>query len=140
MTCIVGYIENKKVYIGGDSASVADFHIDLRQDKKVFRRGEMIFGFTSSFRMGQILNYDFVIPEHDERKSDFEYLCTDFVDALVDQFIDKRYAKINSNEVSGGFFLLGYKGSLYGIESDFQVSELIRPYDSCGCGSQYALV
>jgi hypothetical protein len=99
----------------------------------------MIFGFTSSFRMGQILNYSFVIPDHDKEKGDFEYLCTDFIDALIDQFIDKRYAKINNNEVSGGFFLMGYRGRLYSVEDDFQVSEMINPYDSCGNGASYAL-
>jgi len=62
MTCIVGLVENGKVYIGGDSAGVAGLDITTRKDEKVFQKENMIFGFTSSFRMGQILRYSFKNP------------------------------------------------------------------------------
>ena len=52
MTCIVGLVENGKVYIGGDSAGVAGLDVRMRSDEKVFTKGNMIFGYTSSFRMG----------------------------------------------------------------------------------------
>lgn len=138
MTCIVGFVENGKVYIGGDSAGVLNTNIELRKDKKVFKKGDMIFGFTGSFRMGQILKYHFIAPEN-KKDSDLEYLCTDFIDELTFQFLDKKYAKIDNNEAIGGTFLLGYKGHLYCVQDDFQVSELINNYDSCGCGANFAL-
>ena len=139
MTCIVGYTENGKVYIGGDSAGVAGFKLVLRQDEKVFSRGQMVFGFTSSFRMGQILRYSFTIPEHDPKKDDFDYLCTDFIDALIKSFKSKGYARVKDSEVNGGTFLLGYKGNLYQIEDDFQVGTVRYKYNACGCGESYAL-
>lgn len=139
MTCIVGLIEKETVYIGGDSAGVQGYEIKTRQDEKVFKKDNMIFGFTSSFRMGQLLRYNFTIPDHDPRKDDFEYLCTDFIDALTECFTKKGYAKITSNQVSGGTFLLGYKGHLYAIYNDFQVSKVFNTYDACGCGEPYAL-
>lgn len=139
MTCIVGLVDDGKVYIGGDSAGVAGLDYEIREDEKVFRKGKMVFGFTSSFRMGQILRYSFDIPDHDPRKNDFEYLCTTFVDALITCFKNKEYAKVDNGVVSGGFFLVGYKGSLYQVQSDFQVSRVKRPYDACGCGESYAL-
>jgi len=57
MTCIVGLIdkESKKIYMGGDSAGVANYSLSVRKDPKVFKRYGFIFGFTSSFRMGQLL-------------------------------------------------------------------------------------
>jgi ATP-dependent protease HslVU (ClpYQ) peptidase subunit len=67
MTCIVGMVENGKVYIGGDSAGVSGFDYHIREDQKVFQNGDMIFGFTSSFRMGQLLQYSLKIPDHDPR-------------------------------------------------------------------------
>ena len=39
MTCIVGLIDEGKVYIGGDSAGAADDLITVRADEKVFVRG-----------------------------------------------------------------------------------------------------
>lgn len=56
MTCIIGFIKNKKVYIGGDSAGVGGSHVTIRRDSKVFKNGNFIMGYTSSFRMGARTN------------------------------------------------------------------------------------
>jgi hypothetical protein len=139
MTCIVGLVNAGKVYIGSDSAGVSGLDIRIRQDPKVFIKDNMIFGSTSSYRMGQILRSSFVIPEHITTKNDFDYLCSDFVDGLISCFKEKGYARTNDNVVSGGEFILGYKGNLYKIESDFQVAKVNGFYDACGCGESYAL-
>lgn len=139
MTCIIGLVEDGKVYIAGDSAGVAGFDYHIREDQKVFKNGEMIFGFTSSFRMGQLLQYSLKIPDHDPRVGDFKYLCTDFIDAVISCFKEKGYARTESGEVSGGQFLIGYKGNLYFVGCDFQIAKVSRPFDSVGCGMYYAL-
>lgn len=51
MTCIVGLEHNGRVYIGADSAGVSGWDLTVRADKKVFRNGSFLFGFTDSFRM-----------------------------------------------------------------------------------------
>ncbi len=66
MTCIVGLVNKGRTYLGGDSAGVSGLDITVRKDKKVFSNGEFVMGFTSSFRMGQVLQYDFVPPEVDD--------------------------------------------------------------------------
>lgn len=139
MTCIVGLVENGVVYIGGDSAGVSRLDVRIRSDEKVFTKGNMIFGYTSSFRMGQILRYGFKTPDHDPRIDDYEYLCSIFIDELIKSFKDKGYATINNNEITGGTFLIGYNGSLYNVQSDFQVGMPVENYDACGCGESYAL-
>lgn len=139
MTCIVGFVNKGKVYIGGDSAGVSGLDYSIREDQKVFKKDNMIFGFTSSFRMGQILRYSFDIPEHSQKKDEFDYLCTVFIDALIKCFKEKGYARTKHEEVEGGTFLIGYKGKLYKIEEDFQVSQVQRLFDACGCGYAYAL-
>lgn len=82
MTCIVGYLNGGKVFMGGDSAGTAGYSQTIRADEKVFVKNKMIFGFTSSFRMGQLLRYSFEIPKHPKEKSDYEYLVTDFISAV----------------------------------------------------------
>ena len=138
-TCIVGLESDGNVYIGGDSAGVAGYARSVRVDEKVFIKGRMIFGFTSSFRMGQILRYSFNPPAQTITQGDYEYLCGSWVDALVTCLKDKGYAKVNNNEVSGGTFLLGFNGALYRVEGDFQVGRRVEPYDACGCADQLAL-
>lgn len=141
MTCIVGFIDkNNDIYIGADSSGV-DGHYNIRErlDSKVFIKNNMIFGFTSSFRMGQLIRYQLVIPEQLPSKDDYTYMCTDFIEAIIKCFKDHGYAKIHDNEIIGGFFLVGYKGKLYQIECDFQVAQINCNYDACGCGESYAM-
>ena len=62
MTCIVGLVHEGVVYIGGDSAGVAGLSLTVRADEKVFQNGEFLMGFTTSFRMGQLLRYSLKPP------------------------------------------------------------------------------
>lgn len=139
MTCIVGFTNKKNVWIGGDSAGVGGYDLSIRADKKVFIRDNMIYGFTSSFRMGQILRSCFNRPKHHPDISDYDYLCSDYIDSLRECLTEKKFVTIRENEATGGTFLLGYKGSLYTIFSDFQVAENVLPFTAVGCGESYAL-
>jgi len=139
LTCIAGLIDNGTIYMGADSASVAGYEIQRRADSKVFINGDFIIGFTSSFRMGQLLRYSFAPPAIKEKQDVFAYMVTDFVDAVRTCLKQGGYAKVENGEDTGGTFLVGYKGRLFCIESDFQVAEARAPYNACGCGQGYAL-
>jgi ATP-dependent protease HslVU (ClpYQ) peptidase subunit len=140
MTCIVGLIEEGKVYMGGDSAGVGNLRLAVRKDLKVFKLNEFIIGYTSSFRMGQLLRFKFIPPLFREDEKDlYEYMCTDFIDGVRRTFKTGGYAK-KANEIeSGGTFLVGIKGRLFEIEDDYQVAERITPYVAIGCGMDLAL-
>lgn len=94
-------------------------------------------GFTSSFRMGQLLRYKFVPPEHPVGMDDFEYLVTNFIDSIRKAFFDNGFGKKDNNE--GGTFLIGYNGKIYNIGSDFQVGIPVNDYDAVGSGRDLAL-
>lgn len=141
MTCIVGIIdkENDKVLIGGDSVGYKDNHLASRKDQKVFRVGEFVIGFTSSYRMANLLQYSFKPPKI-KTKNIHKYMCTDFVNALKECFRDGGYIGVyDSGGERGGTFLVGYKNRLFKIEEDFQVGERSDGFDSCGCGEDYAV-
>jgi ATP-dependent protease HslVU (ClpYQ) peptidase subunit len=138
MTCIIGLKQDSKVYIGGDSAALSGYDKRTRKDKKVFRNGKFVFGFTTSFRMGQLLQYKFKPPEITQIDL-FEYMATDFVDALKKCFKDNGYSKVENNIEEGGIFLVGINDRLFKIESDFQVAETIYDFDACGCGEGAAM-
>ena len=99
----------------------------------------MVFGFTTSFRMGQLIQFKLDVPKHDPSKTDFEYMVTDFIDAVKECFKDNEYAEVENSVVKGGAFMVGYNGTIYMIYSDFQVQMHAEPYDACGCGESYAL-
>jgi ATP-dependent protease HslVU (ClpYQ) peptidase subunit len=139
MTCIVGIREKNRIVIGADSLGSNGFTKTIRHDKKVFINNGMIFGFTSSFRMGQILEYSFVPPEQSRKENDFKYLVNTFIPALIETYSKKSYLRKSSDQAVGGEFLLGYKNKLYKIEGDFQVGIAADEFDACGCGENFAL-
>lgn len=139
MTCIVALVEKGTIHMGADSAGVAGFELRRRADSKVFVLGDFIIGFTSSFRMGQLLRYNFQLPTQKENQDVFAYMVTDFIEAVRVCLKQGGYANVNSNEETGGTFLVGYKKRLFCIDSDFQVGEFLEPYASVGCGESYAL-
>ena len=132
MTCIVGLVDKGSVYIGGDSAGIAGLSITIRKDPKVFQNGPFIFGFTTSFRMGNILRYKLDPPQQTVSQNDMQYMVVSFIDDIRKCFADNGFS-------DGGNFLVGYKGALYNIESDFQVGVPAEPFDAVGCGSDLAL-
>ena len=125
VTAIAGFIHDGHVWIGGDSAGVSGYDLTLRSDSKVFRNGDFLFGFTSSFRMGQLLRYKFQPPERHDQEI-FAYLVTSFVDGI-------RACRKDDQE-AGGVFLIGYNGRLFLIDGDYQVAEPLDGYDACGSG------
>lgn len=138
MTCIVGLVDKGKVYIGGDSAGTSGYYLFSRADEKVFKKEEFIFGFTTSFRMGNLIRYKLNIPKRTENQETDNYLYTDFIDSIINCFKQNNYASINNNVVEGGTFLFGYRGNLYRVEDDFQLAKGVLNYDSCGCGFDIA--
>lgn len=139
MTCIVGIKHNNHVYLGGDAAGVGGLSIQTRRDVKVFRRGQFLLGFTSSFRMGQVLRYKLSVQQQPEGMDDYEFMVTLFVDAVRDCFKSSGFATKKEEVESGGTFLVGYRGELYEIQSDYQVAMLDTQYAAVGCGDDLAL-
>lgn len=138
MTCIIGLIKNKKVYIGGDSAGVGGNDVTLRKDTKVFRTGKFIIGYTSSFRMGQLLRFKLKLTKQERGVSDYEYMCTTFIDSVRKCLKNGGYTIVKDESERIGTFLVGYKNRLYKIEGDLQVGESYENFNSVGCGEDYA--
>lgn len=110
----------------------------VRADAKVWVKDGFAFGFTSSFRMGNLLRYRFKAPYHMPDKDVMEYLVVDFVDALRGCLKDGGFATKDCEQEIGGTFLLGYKGRLFRICEDYQVGETVTGYDACGSGEEIA--
>lgn len=138
LTCIAGLEHGGKVYIGGDSAGVSGWSLQVRADEKVFTNGAFIFGFTTSFRMGQLLRYRLSAPEQLPSQDDYAYMVGPFIDAVRQCLKDGGYAEVHDQAESGGTFLVGYKGRLYYVGDDYQVGRLAHGYTAVGCGQDVA--
>ena len=141
MTCIVGLIDEMtgNVIIGGDSAGVGGLDLTARKDSKVFQNGEFIMGFTTSFRMGQVLRFGLKPTPIPEDVDLYEYMVVTFTNDVRKAFKDAGVAHRHNEVETGGSFLVGVRGRLFHVQSDFQVGENIAPFAACGCGDAYAL-
>jgi ATP-dependent protease HslVU (ClpYQ) peptidase subunit len=136
VTCIVGIAHQGKVYMGGDSVGSTDWLSMTLAQPKVFRNGDFIIGYTTSLRMGQLLQYKFSPPPMTEDL--MNYMVTDFIDALRACVNTSGFGRIKENQESSGTFLVGYKHRLFRIEDYYSIIETDE-YQACGSGEQLAL-
>ncbi|WP_381797272.1 hypothetical protein [Streptomyces niveus] len=137
MTAIVGLVHKRRVHLAGDSAGVAGYQLTIRADPKVFLNGPYAMGFTSSFRMGQLLHHAFT-PPHPEGPLE-RFMVTTFCDAVRTCLKDGGYARKDAEQEQGGTFLVGIAGRLFTVDSDYQVAESADGYAAAGCGDELAL-
>lgn len=138
MTCVVGLVDQGRVWMGGDSAGVAGWDLEVRRDPKVFRRGPFLIGYTTSFRMGQLLQFSLDVPDHPEGMDPYEYMVRYFVDAARRCFKDGGYAEKKNEVESAGNYLVGYRGRIFELEGSYQVGESVAGFAAVGCGDQVA--
>jgi ATP-dependent protease HslVU (ClpYQ) peptidase subunit len=137
MTAIAGLVHEGSVYIGGDSAAVGGCSLVVRRDPKVFRVGEFLIGYTSSYRMGQVLRYgESVETVHfgTDELDPFEVMVKRFIPAIRTAFKGAGFAEKHNEAERGGCFLVGFRGRLFSVGSDYQVGEAAHGFDAAGCG------
>jgi len=162
MTCIVAYKDlYGKIYMGGDdiaaypdSESYAKrsyahskiFTKTLKNDVSIKHPDSnprpLLIGYTTSFRMGQILEYHFDVPKLNPEtiSNNMEYMVKSFVPALYELFDDNLYIrKSDASEISGGEFIVAFENNIFTISYDFSVMEFKGPFACVGCGQSYAL-
>jgi hypothetical protein len=137
VTVIVGLVHNGVVHLGGDSAGISGWDLTVRADPKVFTVGPYVIGYTTSFRMGQLLRWSFDPPKPDTAKLD-RFMTTTFVDAARAAFKAGGWAKKDSEQEEGGQWLVGVAGRLFEVGGDYQVGEPAGGYAAIGCGGQAA--
>ncbi|MEU1816961.1 hypothetical protein ABZ543_17445 [Streptomyces roseifaciens] len=137
MTVIVGLVHNERVHLGGDSAGVAGLRLTVRRDPKIFRNGPYALGFTTSFRMGQLLHHAFKAPKP---KGDLDhFMTTVFVDKLRTCLKNGGWSRKDCEQEQGGTFLVGIHGRLFAVYADYQIAEPADGYAAVGCGDEFAL-
>lgn len=140
MTCIVALRGIKTIFMGCDSAGVGGYSRVNRIDPKIYRiEDKMLIGFTTSYRMGQLLGYSLTLPKHHSDVSVETYMSTLFIDAVRTCLKTGGWAEKEKDQERGGNFLVAYRARIFEIESDYQVGERSEDYSAVGCGFELAL-
>lgn len=149
MTCVIALIDGNKVYLGGDGAASEDKTglIVQRVDPKVFKVGQFGIGFVDSFRMGQILQYNWTPPIYKptlNHKSLDKFMKTKFVDSVKEAFKENGFGNFSQSTEEGdegGTFIIAVQGTgrIFTMDPDFHIGECDVMYMAEGSGQQVAL-
>lgn len=149
MTCIVALSAGNKVFLGGDSAA-SDEKSGLilhTTDPKVFKVGQFGIGFVDSFRMGQILQYNWTPPIYKPTtgfKNLDKFMRTKFVESVKEIFQEHGYGRFGANTEEGdegGIFVIAVQntGRIFLMDVDYHIAEIDVEYIAEGSGQQVAL-
>lgn len=152
MTCIVAVTDGQKLVFGADSIGLGpNPHRQIRKDPKIFAVGHFLIGFTTSFRMGQVLMHsEFPTPPMtvDADKA-LRFMVRELVPSAkgfleaggftrsISETQPEGYQE--TRHAMGGTFIVGFDGHLFGVQADYSVAMLETPYMAIGAASLPAL-
>ena len=132
MTCIVGMEIGDTVFIGGDIQGTGWNNKVTHTQPKVFSRGGVVFGYTTSYRFGQLIEHIILDPVVPQQESDvYRWLITVLVPDMKKTMKDADWEK-------GGSCLIGVKNQLWELQDDWSVLRSCNGYTSVGSGYEYA--
>lgn len=139
MTCVIGYKDDFGIVMGADSIAVMDNQYFISPIDKIFMKGDFMFGYCGSPRMGDLLKYSLKFPKHKKGLPDHEYLATSFINEVITCFAEAGFQKVEAESIYGGLFIIGYHNNLYRIDADYQVNQTMDNYIVIGSGEPYSL-
>ena len=139
MTVIAGVRAGGAVFMAADSATARGWELTVRQDVKAFRNRSYLIGFTTSWRMGQLLQYAFQPPLPPQNGDLHRFMCTTWIDDVRACLKAGGWAKLDNAQEQGGEFLVGVNGRLFIVHGDYQVAEPAADFAAIGCGADLAL-
>ena len=139
MTCIVALKTEDGIYMGADKLGSNGFTGASYKRPKVFVKGEFIFGGSGSYKLLQILEFDFTPPARNINQKEDNYIYTTFFKEL------KKCLKDNGGlaEEKGiahmlGDFIFGYNNNIYIFQADMSILEPCVDYATIGSGEYHS--
>ena len=119
MTCIVGLECSDGAVIAGDFCGSDGFTYQTVVPSKVFKHSKMMFGYTSTFRFGQIIEHimdDNSLYPPTEKEETYRWLVKTFVPKIQKVLKDEDY-----NIGDGCNAVLVVNGQVWELQNDFSV-------------------
>jgi ATP-dependent protease HslVU (ClpYQ) peptidase subunit len=139
LTLIVGLVHEGKAYLACDSCA-SDGHLySLTTFPKLFVNDNLLIGYTGSFRMAQLIEYDFDPPKRPPETPPLTYLVRYMIGELRRVLKDGGFTTVHQNEETGAQFMLVLDNQLFTVQSDFSVLTDRQPFIAVGSGTEPAL-
>lgn len=139
MTCIIGKVlPDGTIYMAGDRMASDGKNHHLYDRPKVFHNGDFMFGYTYSFRMGQLLEFSWKQPNNTPSSDApnsviYDYVYTTLLESFKNLFTEHD-CDINGGEV----FMFAFAGKLFTVQGDWSMFEH-KNCHAIGCGVDVVL-
>lgn len=140
MTCIVGLVQNKTVWLGGDRAATGDgLNRILIKEPKIFEKQGIGFGVCGLPKVMDALQHAIELPSF-TGGDDKGYLVSHVIPAIREGLknLDCTVPH-HGQQYFHGAMLIGFAGRLYQLEGNFQLVESAQGFDAVGSGAEPAL-
>jgi ATP-dependent protease HslVU (ClpYQ) peptidase subunit len=137
MTCIVAFRYKKDTIIAGDKMGSDTITGSVMKKPKVFRNYDFLIGYEDSFRLGQILQFNWFPPERKMEQDIDSYLYVDVVRSLKECFEMEGYGEEGKSEF--GTFILCYEDRIIEVQSDLSFLEPEQDIVCLGSGGYHAV-
>ncbi len=124
MTCIIGFCNGTSVYMVGDKSinDVDEYTMTLSESEKVFKKSNMLIGYTGCFKLGQVLEFKWIPPNKNKSMKLEEYLHNVIIPSMK-KTLKENHLLTDKDNLKEGMLLLGIEGRLFKIQSNFSVLE-----------------
>jgi len=138
MTCIIGLEHKGKAYIGADSLGSDGWRKATYDTPKLFKKYGMVFGYTTSYRFGQIIQHHMreIITKNN---TSYDYLVAHIVPEIRRCLKEHGAAKIKDSVDFGGNCIIGLAGKIYELQNDFSIIKPTNGISCVGSGEQVAM-
>lgn len=154
MTCIIAHTNGTSSFIAGDKLGSNGFTKSIQTEPKVFEKEfirinddagltrtkeVMAIGYTTSFRMGQLLTYNLNLPQQDSHETFPQYLVLKVIPIIRQMFKDEWGSRDTSQDVGGGQFIILHNHTIYEVQEDFAVLQPKTQITAVGSGTYHAI-
>lgn len=141
MTCILGLEYDDHVYIGGDSITTNGWNKGIHIEHKVFRLDGFLIGSAGATRMRNLLQHELAIRIQAENESDEHYIVSGLSEAVRECLKGHGFLTIEAGRDTAGMgaLVIGYRGRLYWMGSEFDISRFEGGICAVGVGGDFAV-
>jgi hypothetical protein len=138
VTCVVGISTKRGSLIAFDSFASANGKGTVRRDMKGAQlTPEVAFGYTYSYRYGQIITHHLDLPPVET--DPFAWAVQKFVPATRTALREHGWLKKENDREEAGQLILAVRNRVFVIHSDHSVQESTERYTAVGSGDEVAL-
>ena len=142
MTCIIGYVHEGKVWMGGDSLITNGSVQKVLTQRKVFKRGDMLIGVSGPARLIQLVRHElgFQSVSDTSKLETYESVLARFVEPLRELLKERGFLDSeDGKDTTNSSILIGVHGRLFYLDSWLALVEHEDRFQAIGGANEVAI-